>query len=105
MADKAAHMFAITVTYVIQPGQEETAAAHFRACAEASRSEAGNRKYLAYRSLDEPRRFVLFEEYVDEAAFEAHRATPHFVQHIRNGIMTLMETRNADRLVALDDAA
>ena len=98
-------MFAITVTYVIQSGHEERAAAHFLACAQASRTEPGNRQYFAYRSLEEPRRFVLFEEYDDEAAFEAHRATPHFERHIRNGIMTLMETRAADRLTPLNGAA
>jgi quinol monooxygenase YgiN len=98
-------MFAITVTYLIKPGHEEAAAAHFRACLQPTRGEPGNRRYLIYRSMDEPRRFVLVEEYADEAAFEAHRATAYFEEHIRNGIMTLMESRDADRLLPLEAAA
>ena len=95
-------MFAITVTYLIVPGAQDEAAAHFRACIEPSRAEPGNRRYHIYRSLEEPRRFVLFEEYDDEAAFEAHRSTPYFVKHIKNGILNIMESRNADRCLPLD---
>ena len=32
-----------------------------------------------------PNRFLLFEEFVDEAAVDAHRAAPHF-QPIRDGV-------------------
>ncbi|MDP9018401.1 MAG: antibiotic biosynthesis monooxygenase [Candidatus Eremiobacteraeota bacterium] len=95
-------MFAITVTYVIQPGHEEDAADHFRQCLRHSRQEPGNQRYHAYRSTDEPRKFFLFEEYDDEAAFQAHRATPHFAAHITEGIMTIMETRSAHRIEPLD---
>lgn len=98
-------MFAITVTYLIKPGHEEAAAGHFRACLEPTRGEPGNLRYLIYRSKEVPRRFVLVEEYADEAAFEVHRAAPYFEEHIRNGIMTIMESRNADRLLPLEDAA
>lgn len=98
-------MFAITVTYLIKAGHEEAAAAHFRACLAPTRGEPGNLRYLIYRSQDEPRRFVLVEEYADEAAFEVHRTTPYFDEHIRNGIMTIMESRSADRLLPLESAA
>lgn len=98
-------MFAITVSYLIKPGHEEAAAAHFRACLEPTRAEPGNVRYLVYRSKEEPRRFVLVEEYADEAAFEAHRGAPYFTEHIRNGIMTIMESRNADHLVSLEGPA
>ena len=97
-------MFAITVTYLIKPGHEEAAAAHFRACLGPTRAEPGNARYLIYRSQEEPRRFVLVEEYADEAAFETHRSAPYFTEHIINGIRTLMESRTADRLVPLEDA-
>lgn len=95
-------MFAITVTYVIQAGHEEEAAEHFRACMHASRKERGNVLYHVFRSQEEPCRFILFEEYTDEHAFDEHRSSPHFDLHIKNGIMRIMESRSADRCTPLD---
>ncbi|MFN2529509.1 MAG: putative quinol monooxygenase [Candidatus Baltobacteraceae bacterium] len=95
-------MHAIIVTYVIRPGHEDEAAAHFAACIEPSRSEAGNLRYHAYRSHEDPRTFFLFEEYVDEQAFQMHRTTPHFELHIKNGIMNIMESRTFAVCTPLD---
>ena len=95
-------MFAITVTYVIQAGHEEEAADHFHSCMHASRKERGNLRYHAYRSQEEPRRFMLFEEYAGEEAFEEHRQSAHFERHIKNGIMKIMESRSAERCTPLD---
>jgi len=95
-------MHAITVTYVIKAGHENEAAAHFAACIEPSRNEAGNERYHAYRSNEDPRKFFLFEEYVDEQAFQAHRTTPHFQQHIKNGIMNIMQSRSLYVCTPLD---
>ena len=41
----------------------------------ASRTEPGCLVYIAHRHLEEPRRFMFYEQYVDEAAFSAHQAT------------------------------
>ncbi len=95
-------MHAITVTYVIQAGHGDEAAAHFSACIEPSRNEAGNLRYHAYRSNEDARKFFLFEEYVDEQAFQLHRTTPHFEQHIKDGIMNIMESRTFEVCTALD---
>lgn len=94
-------MFAMTVTYVIQPGSETRAAEHFAACMQATLQEPGNRSYRVFQSTEKPRRFLLLEEYADEAAFETHREAPHFIEHIKNGIWTMMESRTADPLRAL----
>lgn len=98
-------MFAITVTYVIHSGREDEASRHFAMCIAPSRAEPGNLHYDVYRSVEERRRFHLFEEYRDEAAFEAHRKTAHFREHISEGIMTIMESRSADRCVPLETLA
>ena len=37
------------------------------------RKEPGNRAYTFCRSKDNPRVFMFYEEYVDQAAFDAHR--------------------------------
>ena len=43
-----------------------------------SRAEPACRSYQACRSLEEPREFLLFEVYDDEAGYEAHLASEHF---------------------------
>jgi quinol monooxygenase YgiN len=40
--------------------------------AEKVRQERGNTEFTVYRERDNPRKFFVFEEYVDEASFEAH---------------------------------
>ena len=40
--------------------------------AENVRREPGNTEFTVYRERDNPRKFFVFEEYLDEASFEAH---------------------------------
>ncbi len=40
------------------------------------RAEAGNETFECYQTADTPARFVVYEIYTDEAAFEAHLAAP-----------------------------
>lgn len=64
------------------PGSE----AHLRALLDGmltpSRSEPGNLRYDLWQDQSDPKRFVLDELYVDAAAIEAHRATPHFQAYL-----------------------
>ena len=94
-------MFAISVTYLIKSGHEDEAVRHFSACMHASRSEKGNISYRVFRCVDEPRKFLLIEEYVDEAAFEAHKVTPPFTEHIINGIRKIMESREFEHIAQI----
>jgi len=88
-------MIALAVTYVIAPGREAEAEGHLRELIAASRREPGCRSYDVFRAQDDVRSFFIFERYDDEAALEAHRASPHFERHGKNGLQTLMESRNA----------
>jgi len=45
------------------------------------------------RSADDPHVFVIIEEYEDAEAFEAHKNTPHFEEHGRNGAWTVLADR------------
>jgi len=40
--------------------------------AEDVRREPGNTEFTVYRERDNPRKFFVFEQYQDEASFEAH---------------------------------
>jgi autoinducer 2-degrading protein len=45
-----------------------------------SRKEPGNLRFDVVRSVDNPNLFRLYEVYRDEAAVQAHQATPHYAK-------------------------
>jgi autoinducer 2-degrading protein len=89
-------MICVAVTYVIQPGREVEAVAHFRALIPATRAEPGCRMYLVHRSTTDPRKFFLYEQYDDQAALDAHRAAAYFNEHVKNGLFHILETRTPE---------
>ena len=42
--------------------------------------EPGNLRFDVLQQADDPDRFVLYEVYRDQAAFDAHCQAPHFIQ-------------------------
>jgi quinol monooxygenase YgiN len=68
-------------------GKEEAAAELFRQLAAASRQEPGCALYIAQQHRDDPRRFLIYEQYRDDAALETHRNTAHFQQIARGSLL------------------
>ncbi len=89
-------MICLAATYVIRAGREDEAIAHLKALTGLSRSEPGCRFYLTHRSPTDPRRFFLYEQYDDQSALDAHRATPHFAEHVLNGLIPIAESRSPE---------
>jgi quinol monooxygenase YgiN len=89
-------MICVAVTYVVQPGREEEAVALFARLTEPTRAEPGCRMYLAHRSTADPRKFFLYEQYDDQAALDAHRASPHFEQYAKGGLFAIIESRSPE---------
>ncbi len=89
-------MICVSVTYVVQPGHEDEALNIFNTMMPHTRKEPGNLLYLAHRSTSDPRHFFLYEQYTDQAAFQAHRTADYFVQYITNGLMPIIESRVAE---------
>ena len=73
-------MLAIVVNFEIQDGKEAEAIAALQANAAGSRTEPGCLKWEWSRRVDEPSLFAIYELYVDQAAIDAHRASPHFLK-------------------------
>ena len=88
-------MLTLAVTYVIKAGREAEAEEHLRGLTVASRNEPGCRTYAVHRARDAARTYFLYEQYDDEAALDAHRATPHFERFGTNGLQTIAESRHA----------
>ena len=61
-----------------QEGKEDGLAAALRELADASRQEPGCELYIPTQQAEDPRSFLLFEQYVDKDAVDAHAASEHF---------------------------
>jgi quinol monooxygenase YgiN len=96
-------MICVAVTYIIKPGHESEAVELFRALTTPTRSEPGCRMYLAHRSTADPRKFFLYEQYDDQAALDAHRASSHFEQYAKNGLFPIIESRTPELYEPLSD--
>jgi len=81
--------FVVLARWVAQPGEEEAVAAAIEALIEPSRAEPGNLGYEPHRDPADPRVFLLYERYVDEAAYRAHGETPHFRQAAEHALPRL----------------
>ena len=73
--------YVVLARWVAKPGEEEAVAAAIDALIEPSRAEPANLMYEAHRDPADPRVFLLYERYVDEAGYRAHGESPHFKRH------------------------
>jgi autoinducer 2-degrading protein len=82
-------------------GEEETVERIVRELAAASLEEPGCREYRVSRSVEEERTFVLYEEYDDAAAFQAHRDSEHFRRLALEDGIPRLENRGVEILDSL----
>lgn len=66
-------MLTFIAKLTIKEGKEQEFENTMRAVVPKVREEPGNRAYILHRSKDNPRVFMFYEEYVDQAALDAHR--------------------------------
>jgi quinol monooxygenase YgiN len=74
-------------------GEQDRAAEIVRELTAASTAEPGNVHYIPHRDPENPRVFVLYEQYRDKAAFEEHGQTEHFKALAAGQLFPLMEER------------
>ena len=89
-------MVVLMVTYVAKDGREAELAARLREMTGYTRQEPGCRVYVAHQSQKEPRKFVLYEQYVDEAALDAHRTSEYFKRIVQGEYNELLESRSPE---------
>jgi quinol monooxygenase YgiN len=87
----------VIALYKTRPDTADTVAAALAGHVAATREEPGCIQFVALRSRDEPSRFVLYEQYVDEDAFVAHRESRHFREYVDETIVPLLAERQFAR--------
>ena len=89
--------YVVSAKWRAKPGKEERLEEVCREMTEPSRAEPGNRFYQAHRSPENPRLFYLYEQYEDEAGYEAHMASEHFTRLVKEeAIPNILESRERE---------
>ena len=74
-------MICLTVHLTVKAGREQETADMFRSYVKLVQTEPGCMRFDVHQSRKDPRRFMLYELYRDDAALDAHRRTPHFLDY------------------------
>lgn len=69
--------------------------------ATASRLEPGCVSYIPHQLQDDPNTVLIYEQYRDESALEAHRESAHFKKYAIEGLYQKMRDRSLENLIAL----
>jgi quinol monooxygenase YgiN len=87
----------VIARYQARPGAGDEVASILAQHVSPTRAEPGCVSFLVNRSGDDSDRFVLYEQYDDEAAFQAHRTTAHFRDYIEGRVVPLLAERTWER--------
>lgn len=94
--------FVVAATWLAKEGEEGRVEQVIRKMTPLSRSEKANLFYQAQVSPDDPRMFFLYEQYIDEAGYEAHKATPYFQENVFGYIIEYLEERSVKTYTTID---
>jgi quinol monooxygenase YgiN len=94
-------MVCFVVRFRFSPEDHQRVSDVLRPLALASRQEPGCVAYVPGFLDGDADTVLIYEQYVDEAALEAHRATEHFKQYAIGGLYQLMKERSIENMDAI----
>lgn len=97
-------MYVVAARYYTQKGRDDEVARLLQEMIPISLAEPGCALYTVNRSVDDPRRFLLYEQYRDEAGYQAHTASDAFKERVLGRIVPLLESRERDFYQTVDPA-
>ncbi len=97
-------MYVVAARYYTQEGKDEAVATILQQMIPISSAEPGCVLYTVNRSVDDPRKFLLYEQYRDLAGYEAHMATDAFKESILGRVVPMLESRERDFYETIDPA-
>jgi quinol monooxygenase YgiN len=93
------------ITFVVRmrfaPEDRERVVEVLRPLTEASRQEPGCVTYIPHELADDPNTLVIYEQFRDAAAQEAHRNSAHFREYVIGGLYQWMRERSIEDWNAL----
>ena len=94
-------MVSFTVRMTFPPEDRAEVAEILRELTLASRQEPGCVTYIPHYVDGDRDTVMIYEQYRDAAAAEAHRQSPHFKKHAVGGLYQRMRDRIREDLVAI----
>jgi quinol monooxygenase YgiN len=85
--------YAVAATWRARAGEEDRIRELLKILTPLCRAEPGCRQYQAHRSTQDPRLFFIYEQYDDEAAFDAHARTDHVERYVLGDAVPRLERR------------
>ncbi len=94
-----------TVSFLVRmrfaPEDRQDVTEWLQQLAAESRKEPGCLAYIPHWSEETPDTVLIYEQYADRVAQEAHRATPHFQKYVVAGLYQRMKERAVEDLHAV----
>ncbi len=94
-------MVSFVARFKFAPEDRTEIAAMLALLATESRREPGCLAYVPHQVQDDPDTILIYEQYRDPQALEAHRASEHFKKYVVGGILQKMKDRQLENLIAL----
>ena len=94
--------FVVAAIWRSKPGEAERVTEVITTMTPLSRAEPGNVFYQAQVDPDDPETFFLYEQYVDPQAYEDHKNTPHFQEHVFGYIIEYLAERSVKTYETID---
>lgn len=89
-------MFVIAARYYMREGTEDQALELLKSVVALSRAEPGCVTYCVNQSLDNPRLILMFERFIDEAAFLEHAASAYVQEVVVGKVFPMIEKRERE---------
>lgn len=90
-------MIVLVARYTARPGAGETILQALQKMSSLVKAnEPGCALYQVCRSVEDPDRLLLYEQYLDQEALGAHRQTPYFREIVEGNISPLLEERQRE---------
>ena len=86
-------MYVVAADYYAMEGKDDEIASILKKMIPLSRAEPGCKLYMVNQSPENPRKLLLYEQYVDENGYKAHQATDAFKENILGKVVPMLESR------------
>ena len=95
-------MFAIIARFRVAPGKIDEVLGHLAEVSVPSLAEPGCHMYIANRDTTDPNLIVMYEQYDDETAFQAHVNSAHCQAIVAGKITPLLVERSRESFTVVD---
>lgn len=95
--------FVVVAKWRAREGEADKVEEAVRRLAPLSRQEPGNLLYQPHRDPEDPNLFFFYEQYADEAGYEAHTASEHFKELGFGTAIPLLEDREREFYTTLEE--